>query len=136
MLDTSKTKLAEQQQLKEKLSVSPQELMDQQKNLNRLSQQLQMIRQQIVGRTNRRRSQELTKQYFESIPDGSRTYVNCGRAFIHREQDDVKEDLKLQMAGIDEEVPKLQKAFDEIQERYNKASKEFEDVVKHLPRKP
>lgn len=131
--EQAETKLADQQALKERLNISPQEIMDQQQQVNRLYQQHSLMQQQIAQRSQRRRSQELTKQYVQDIPDGRHCYVACGRAFIQRPQQDIQEDLRLQMQTVDEELPKIRKAEEEVKARYDKARHDLEEIVKHLP---
>ena len=47
----SQKKLGEQLEKKEKLNISPQELMEQQENANRLGGQVAMLKQQIGSKT-------------------------------------------------------------------------------------
>ena len=56
MLDAARKKLDEQMVKKQKLDISPNELMEMQENMNRLGNQLRMCSQQVQVAQGRRRS--------------------------------------------------------------------------------
>lgn len=132
--ESAEARLTGQKKMKEKLNVSPQELMDQQTETQRLGRQVQILRAQIQQKKNRKKGQELTKQYVDSVKKGESAYVACGRCFLQLDKASINRDITQTVASIDAELPKMEKALEEVSERYEKARADFESICKHLKR--
>ncbi|CAD7962898.1 unnamed protein product [Amoebophrya sp. A120] len=132
LLDSASQKLNAQKDIKEKLSVSPQELMDQQQNVQRLYGQLQQLQQQIFLKKQKQRAQLVTKEYVKTQCQDVNTYVSCGKVFVMRSHDGLVKDMEDQMESLDAELPKMEKAHAELKERFDAANAEFEAIVKHM----
>jgi len=133
MLDGARKKLEEQMVKKEKLNISPNELIEMQENMNRLGNQLRMCTQQVQIAQGRRRSYELTNTGFlNTLDQNTGTYVAIGRGFFHTSRDKVQAGFTKKIKDIEEELPKLEKAQKDMKERHDKMTKEFTEAIAYL----
>lgn len=133
MLDAARKKLDEQMVKKQKLDISPNELMEMQENMNRLGNQLRMCSQQVQVAQGRRRSYELTTSGFlTTLEENTGTYVAIGRGFFHTSRDKVQSGFQKKIDDINEELPKLMKAQLDMKTRHDKMTKEFTEAIAYL----
>lgn len=83
----------------------------------------------MAQKQSRKRARENTQTYLDSVPEGQRTYIQCGRAFMEDDRAAITTDMKEQIEAIDAELPKMEKAAKELEERFDKAKKELEDCL-------
>eukprot|EP00930_Biecheleria_cincta_P084664 TRINITY_DN74114_c0_g1_i1.p1 TRINITY_DN74114_c0_g1~~TRINITY_DN74114_c0_g1_i1.p1 ORF type:complete len:357 (+),score=110.42 TRINITY_DN74114_c0_g1_i1:35-1105(+) len=105
------------------------EAMAVQEKVSELSEQVDIVRATIAGKSRQRARAVLTQQSMAECSQDTRFYRPAGRAFLLGDRGSLEESLKKEVDGIEQEVPKLQKKQEEFEKRKEAAEKELQEMV-------
>mmetsp|Transcript_16906 Transcript_16906/g.29261 ORF Transcript_16906/g.29261 Transcript_16906/m.29261 type:complete len:170 (-) Transcript_16906:111-620(-) len=133
--DACGEKLAGQQQRRElaratvNRDFNADEAMAVQDKVSGLNEQLARLQASFAGKQRQRMRLELTQQTVTDTPEDTKLYRGVGRGFLLGERQPILDEMKSTMESIDEELPKLQKASQELEKRRDEAEKELREMV-------
>eukprot|EP00811_Abedinium_folium_P001281 NODE_11170_length_1303_cov_5.836735.p2 GENE.NODE_11170_length_1303_cov_5.836735~~NODE_11170_length_1303_cov_5.836735.p2 ORF type:complete len:307 (-),score=108.62 NODE_11170_length_1303_cov_5.836735:198-1118(-) len=99
-----------------------------QEKVTNLGEQMQGLRANILVKQRDRQVAELTRTALEEQPEDVRLFSSVGRCFVRESSAELKERLNQQVMMIDEETPKLQKAFDSLNSRRTGSQNELQEM--------
>lgn len=94
-----------------------------------LNEQLSRLKSTLSSKQRQRVRLELTQQTIESTPEDAKLYRGIGRCFLLGERQEMLDEMKGTMNNIDEELPKMQKASQELEKRKDDAEKELREMI-------
>jgi len=133
--DSCAEKLAGQQQRRaEARSIANRdfnadEAMAVQEKVSGLSEQLARLQASFASKQRQRVRLELTQQTVTSTPEDTNLYRGVGRCFLLGDRQPILDEMKQTMDSIDEELPKMQKASQELEKRKDDAEKELREMI-------
>merc|ERR1712217_326010 len=138
--DTCAEKLASQQQRRAELAAASQadfnadDAMAVQDKVNNLTEQIENLKATIASKDGNRIKANLTLATLEQTPTDVRLYGSAGRCFIAQDRADVTASLTATVQSAEEELPKLKKAFEELDKRKQGAETELQEMIGALKR--
>ncbi|CAE7352404.1 ttc4 [Symbiodinium pilosum] len=133
--DSCAEKLAGQQQRRAEARSSANrdfnadEAMAVQEKVSGLNEQLARVQASFAQKQRQRVRLELTQQTVTSTPEDAKLYRGVGRCFLLGDRQPILDEMKTTMDSIDEELPKLQKASQELEKRKDDAEKELREMI-------
>merc|ERR1712050_54704 len=129
-------KLASTQQRRSELASRPQvgefnadEAMGVQEKVNGLNEQLTTLKYSIAGKQRERLKVNLTKGNLDELPAETRIYRAVGRCFMQERREAIDESLTGAVESLDAEIPKMTKAYEELEKRKDEAEKELKEMI-------
>merc|ERR1712217_162693 len=139
--DSCAEKLAAQQQRKE-LAAQPKpqsqglpsdfnadEAMAVQEKIQTMHAQLEGMRETIISKQRERLKSALTRTNVKDSPPETKLYSSVGRCFMAEERSTIEEFLDSNITKLDEELPRLNKTYEELEKRKEAAEKELKEMI-------
>lgn len=109
--------------------VNADEAMAVQEKLNSFTEQVETLKSTLAGKQRDRLRHQLTKTGLAELPPTSGVYTSVGRGFLKRDRSTVEESLDSSLAALEQELPKLSKALQELEKRKEGAEKELKEMI-------
>eukprot|EP00928_Gymnodinium_smaydae_P073546 TRINITY_DN56734_c0_g1_i1.p1 TRINITY_DN56734_c0_g1~~TRINITY_DN56734_c0_g1_i1.p1 ORF type:complete len:318 (+),score=104.92 TRINITY_DN56734_c0_g1_i1:72-1025(+) len=93
------------------------EAMALQERVDDLNEQCATLQATLAGKQRLKHSKELTRTTIKELPESAGTFLSVGRCFLKAEKRSVEEILDRTIGELDEELPKLTKAREEMESR-------------------
>jgi len=139
MREACATKLAGQQKRRAELAASrgdfnSDDAMAVQDRVNNLNEQMELARSSLVSKQRDHLRAKYTKTSLGELPDDTRVYKSVGRCFIREERDNLARGLDENLGQLEEEIPRMQKACEELEKRRDAGQKELEEMIQTFKR--
>lgn len=108
---------------------SADEAMALQDKVNGLGEQIDSLRMSMAKKQREKMSAQLTQNALKETPEEAPLYQGVGRCFLKQERPDVDSMLSKSISGLEEELPKLSTAYQELEKRKQEAEKELQEVI-------
>lgn len=132
-------KHAEKVKKRQKLDISPQELLEQKERLESDYRQIQSLKSQLVYKQQKKRVLQITGAFVKDLErtdaefeSESQTYRSCGRAFLWRKKQTIVSDTEKQATDIDTELVKIQDALKEFEKRTEARQQEYAEAFRFV----
>lgn len=134
---TCADKLAAQQQRRAEMATTAgartdfnaDEAMAVQDRVNELNEQVEIMKMQQAGKQRERLKGQLTMKEIESCPADTKMYLSVGRGFVLEDRQALEKRIKIKSDHLEEELPKLNNAIQEMDKRKDAAEKELREMV-------
>lgn len=100
-----------------------------QEKVSELSEQVEIVKHSIMGKTRQRARTMLTQQSVVDCSQQTRFFLPAGRAFLLGDRAELEDSLKRTVEDIEQEMPKLQKKQEEFEKRKEAAENELKEMV-------
>mmetsp|Transcript_64391 Transcript_64391/g.119720 ORF Transcript_64391/g.119720 Transcript_64391/m.119720 type:complete len:344 (+) Transcript_64391:47-1078(+) len=136
--DTCAEKLAGQQQRKAEIAASSsatpaafnsEEAFAVQERVTELAEQLDALKGSLGAKQREKAKANITKATLGQMPGETSMYISVGRTFLKQEKDSIETTITRHIENLDEEIPKLTKAAQEIEKRKEDANRELQEMV-------
>eukprot|EP00397_Hematodinium_sp_SG-2012_P041115 GEMP01045206.1.p1 GENE.GEMP01045206.1~~GEMP01045206.1.p1 ORF type:complete len:366 (+),score=104.37 GEMP01045206.1:79-1176(+) len=111
-----------------KRMANPEEVMEMRDRVDQLHEQIVSCTMQLQGKDYRKRQSEYTLMEMDALPEDTRTFLSCGKAFLLTPQSTVKEKLASEISSLNDELPKLTETREGLNNRLEAAEKEFMEI--------
>eukprot|EP00747_Dinoflagellata_sp_TGD_P168715 gnl/TRDRNA2_/TRDRNA2_195771_c0_seq1.p1 gnl/TRDRNA2_/TRDRNA2_195771_c0~~gnl/TRDRNA2_/TRDRNA2_195771_c0_seq1.p1 ORF type:complete len:367 (-),score=128.96 gnl/TRDRNA2_/TRDRNA2_195771_c0_seq1:75-1175(-) len=140
--DSCAEKLASQQQRKTQqapqssaaANFNADEAMAVQDKVNELGEKVEILKGQILAKGREKAKVKLTHDSLEEMPAETPMYASCGRCFILSDRSTCLKELKETSEKLEEELPKLTKAHEELEKRKTEAETELREIIQAFKR--
>eukprot|EP00933_Yihiella_yeosuensis_P083664 TRINITY_DN9791_c0_g1_i1.p1 TRINITY_DN9791_c0_g1~~TRINITY_DN9791_c0_g1_i1.p1 ORF type:complete len:342 (+),score=109.47 TRINITY_DN9791_c0_g1_i1:50-1075(+) len=105
------------------------EAMALQERVGELNEQLEGIKMQIGQKQREHRSKQATRAALSEVPSDTRMFASIGRTFVLSDNAGLEERLQKRVEAIEEELPKLKKAHEELEKRRDDGEKELREMI-------
>lgn len=142
MKDTCVDKLATQQRRKTELAAmapssssgdpgdfNADEAMAVQDKVNNLSEQVQMVANQVLGKQRERQRTSATQALIAEMPAETKLFQAVGRVFLRQDRQTIEQGMSDNVDRIQKELPGLEKAHEELDKRKIAAEAELKEII-------
>mmetsp|Transcript_39591 Transcript_39591/g.93287 ORF Transcript_39591/g.93287 Transcript_39591/m.93287 type:complete len:342 (+) Transcript_39591:95-1120(+) len=133
--DTCAEKLATQQQRKAEVAASrpvefkSEEAFAVQERVNELAEQLDGLKGSLGAKQREKAKANITKATLDQFPAETKMYVSMGRTFMMQDRETIENTIQTHIENLEQEIPKLTKAAEELQKRKEDSSRELQEMV-------
>merc|ERR1712232_979540 len=100
-----------------------------QEKINNLTAQLEGVKGSMIGKQRERLKSALTRTNVKDSPPDTKLYTSVGRCFMAEERSVIEEYLDTTITSLDEELPRLNKTYQELEKRKEAAEMEFKEMI-------
>jgi chaperonin cofactor prefoldin len=138
---TCAEKLAAQQQRRAELATrnadfNADEAMAVQERVNELNEQCEMMKGSLFQKSREKNKAELTEKTLAELPPDTNMYIGVGRTFLKEPREVIDKKLADKLDTLKEEMPRLEKTFQEMEKRKEAAEKELREMISTFKQQP
>eukprot|EP00448_Togula_jolla_P022279 CAMPEP_0170586598 /NCGR_PEP_ID=MMETSP0224-20130122/9830_1 /TAXON_ID=285029 /ORGANISM="Togula jolla, Strain CCCM 725" /LENGTH=360 /DNA_ID=CAMNT_0010910155 /DNA_START=6 /DNA_END=1088 /DNA_ORIENTATION=+ len=100
-----------------------------QDKVNNLNEQLEVLKGTIMGKQREKVRNSLVRAALSELPEESRVFGSVGRCFLLEDRGELHETLTTTESALENEIPKLTKAHQELEKRKDGAEKELKEMI-------
>jgi len=106
-----------------------EEAMAVQEKVNELAEQCDMMKGTLYQKQREQHKAQLTEKTLADQPQETRMYIGVGRTFLKEPREAIEQKLTAKLEKLTEEIPRLEKTYQEMERRKDAAEKEFREMV-------